>query len=205
MCCETERVVSTVSGLNRSWLDGTNNWGKYIKAGPCDTTTTQNAGPYRATFSDIRIGDIGTTTGPSPGNVGSSGPLSRGCNARCCRWFLCCVVFVLASVLSSATENQLYAKTEHLVLKHQVFYSCHVKRAHHCSANPERILSKLWHNWGVAGPSPPAPPSPSPPPPSGQHVCADPGSTPACNTCTACCHSFIPAGAECDKCVKENC
>jgi cellulose 1,4-beta-cellobiosidase len=59
-----------------------------------------------------------------------------------------------------------------------------------------------------SGPSPPSPPSPSPSPPSpapGGNVCADPGSTPACTTCSACCHSFIPAGAECDKCVQENC
>ena len=44
-----------------SWLDGVNNWGKIIKSGPCDTTTKDTAGPYHATFSDIRIGDIGTT------------------------------------------------------------------------------------------------------------------------------------------------
>jgi len=100
-----------------SWLDGTNNWGKYIKAGPCDVTTSQDAGPYHATFSNIKIGDIGTTTGGGP-----------------------------------------------------------------------------------PSPSPPSPPAP----PSGQHVCADPGSTPACNVCSACCHSYIPA-ADCDKCVKESC
>jgi hypothetical protein len=47
-----------------SWLDGVNNWGKYIKAGPCDQSTTDSAGPYQAIFSNIRIGDIGTTTGP---------------------------------------------------------------------------------------------------------------------------------------------
>ena len=47
-----------------SWLDGTNNWGKYIKAGPCDVSTTDTAGPNYATFSDIRIGDIGTTSNP---------------------------------------------------------------------------------------------------------------------------------------------
>ena len=54
-----------------SWLDGTNNWGKFVKAGPCDTTTTDSAGPYHATFSNIRIGDIGSTNPfaptPAPG------------------------------------------------------------------------------------------------------------------------------------------
>jgi len=47
-----------------SWLDGVNGWGgKATKAGPCDTDTSDQAGPYHATFSDIRIGDIGTTLG----------------------------------------------------------------------------------------------------------------------------------------------
>ena len=59
------RPEGTQTGM--SWLDGMNNWGKYIKAGPCDKTTSDAGGPYYATFSDIRIGDIGTTTlGPSP-------------------------------------------------------------------------------------------------------------------------------------------
>lgn len=44
-----------------SWLDGVNNWGKYIKAGPCDQTTSDEGGPYMATFSDIKFGEIGTT------------------------------------------------------------------------------------------------------------------------------------------------
>ena len=52
--------------VGMSWLDGLNNWGKYIKAGPCYQTTTDTGGPFHATFSDIRIGDIGTTLGPSP-------------------------------------------------------------------------------------------------------------------------------------------
>ena len=56
---------------------------------------------------------------------------------------------------------------------------------------------------GGGGPTPPSPPPPPPPAPS--HVCADPGSTPACNVCAACCHSFIPAGAACDKCAAEKC
>jgi hypothetical protein len=54
------------SQTGMSWLDGENNWGKYIKAGPCDTDTTDTAGPYHATFSDIRIGGIGSTLGPGP-------------------------------------------------------------------------------------------------------------------------------------------
>ena len=28
------------SQTGMSWLDGMNNWGKFIKAGPCHTTTT---------------------------------------------------------------------------------------------------------------------------------------------------------------------
>jgi hypothetical protein len=113
---ETYPLQGTQTGM--SWLDGSNNWGKIVRAGPCDTTTVDTAGPYHATFSDIRIGDIGSTTPPPP-----PGP----------------------------------------------------------------------------------PPPPAPPAPPGQHVCADPGSTPACNVCVACCHSYIPAGAACDKCVKETC
>lgn len=49
------------SQTGMSWLDGVNNWSGYKKAGPCHTTTSDAAGPYHATFSDIRIGDIGTT------------------------------------------------------------------------------------------------------------------------------------------------
>lgn len=51
----------TGSQTGMSWLDGVNNWGKYIKAGPCNTSTSDTAGPYFASFSDIRVGDIGTT------------------------------------------------------------------------------------------------------------------------------------------------
>ena len=65
------------SQTGMSWLDGTNNWGKYIKAGPCDQTTSDAGGPFYATFSDIRIGDIGTTTsGPSP-SPGPSPPAPK--------------------------------------------------------------------------------------------------------------------------------
>jgi len=56
---ETYPLSGTQTGM--SWLDGTNNWGKAIKAGPCDVTTSDAVGPYQATFSDIRIGGIGTT------------------------------------------------------------------------------------------------------------------------------------------------
>ena len=48
-----------------SWLDGVNQWGHYTKAGPCDTSTT-DSGLHHATFSNIRIGDIGTTMAFSP-------------------------------------------------------------------------------------------------------------------------------------------
>jgi hypothetical protein len=54
------------SQTGMSWLDGVNNWGKYIKSGPCNTSTTDTAGPYQAVFSDIRIGDIGTTVPNAP-------------------------------------------------------------------------------------------------------------------------------------------
>jgi hypothetical protein len=54
--------VGSQTGM--SWLDGVNNWGKYIKAGPCHADTTDSAGPYRATFSGIRIGSIGSTLRP---------------------------------------------------------------------------------------------------------------------------------------------
>ena len=53
------------------------------------------------------------------------------------------------------------------------------------------------------GGGPPSPPPPPPPPTN--HVCADPGASSQCNVCSACCHSYIPAGAPCDTCVKENC
>jgi hypothetical protein len=49
------------SQTGMSWLDGVNNWGKYTKAGPCHEDTTDAGGPHRATFSDIRVGEIGTT------------------------------------------------------------------------------------------------------------------------------------------------
>jgi cellulose 1,4-beta-cellobiosidase len=45
-----------------SWLDGLNNWSGMKKAGPCHESTT-DAGTHHATFSNIRIGDIGTTLG----------------------------------------------------------------------------------------------------------------------------------------------
>lgn len=69
---ETYPLQGTQTGM--SWLDGTNNWGKDVKAGPCDTTTSDGAGPYHATFSDIRIGDIGSTTGGSPPSPTPPGP-----------------------------------------------------------------------------------------------------------------------------------
>jgi hypothetical protein len=55
------------SQTGMSWLDGVNQWGKYIKAGPCDTTT-DDAGSHQATFSNIRFGSIGTTV-PNAGAV----------------------------------------------------------------------------------------------------------------------------------------
>lgn len=46
------------SQTGMSWLDGNNKWGK---TGPCDVSTT-DSGTHYATFSDIRVGEIGTTT-----------------------------------------------------------------------------------------------------------------------------------------------
>ena len=58
-------VGGTQTGM--SWMDGNNLWGgHYEKAGPCQTTTSDAGGPHRATFSDIRIGDIGTTMPSGP-------------------------------------------------------------------------------------------------------------------------------------------
>jgi hypothetical protein len=39
--------------------------GKLVEAGPCHTTTT-DTGVHHATFSNIRIGDIGSTVPPTP-------------------------------------------------------------------------------------------------------------------------------------------
>ena len=39
--------------------------------------------------------------------------------------------------------------------------------------------------------------------PEGRHICTT--SVPPCDTCAACCHSYIPAGEMCDKCADENC
>ena len=39
--------------------------------------------------------------------------------------------------------------------------------------------------------------------PDGRHICTT--SVPPCDTCAACCHSYIPAGEMCDRCVDENC
>jgi len=55
---ESYPLSGTQTGM--SWLDGTNNWGKTVKAGPCSDSTVDTGNHY-ATFSDIRIGDIGTT------------------------------------------------------------------------------------------------------------------------------------------------
>jgi hypothetical protein len=68
---ETYPLSGEQTGM--SWLDGQNNWGKIIKAGPCDATTSDSGGPFYATFSNIRFGSIGSTKpftpippGPSP-------------------------------------------------------------------------------------------------------------------------------------------
>lgn len=61
---ETYPLQGSQTGM--SWLDGTNNWGKMIKAGPCDKTTSDVGGPFQAVFSDLRYGDIGSTTPGAP-------------------------------------------------------------------------------------------------------------------------------------------
>ena len=79
------------SQTGMSWLDGVNNWGKIVKAGPCNASTSESAGPYHATFSDIRIGEIGTTVpnappsppAPSPGPGPAPGP-SPSTPGHCC-------------------------------------------------------------------------------------------------------------------------
>eukprot|EP01084_Bolivina_argentea_P011244 21012_1 len=59
---ETYPLSNGEEQTGMSWLDGENYWGGHItKAGPCDTTTN-DAGVHYAIFSNIRIGDIGTTT-----------------------------------------------------------------------------------------------------------------------------------------------
>jgi hypothetical protein len=73
------------SQTGMSWLDGTNNWGKYIKAGPCNATTTDSGGPYYATFSDIRIGEIGSTVPNAPPAPPQPAPSpSPSLNHKCC-------------------------------------------------------------------------------------------------------------------------
>lgn len=87
------------SQTGMSWLDGINDWGGIKKAGPCSQTTT-DSGTHHASFSDIRIGDIGTTgvyppapspmppppspPSPSPGPSPSSGSCCYGgCAGNC--------------------------------------------------------------------------------------------------------------------------
>jgi hypothetical protein len=80
------------------------------------------------------------------------------------------------------------------------------------TGSTDRLLPVVQFSYGLS-PPPPPPPSPSPPslspppspsPPSSNN-CADPGKTPTCNTCAACCHTYIPNGAQCDACVSQNC
>lgn len=62
---ETYPLSGEQTGM--SWLDGENHWASGItKAGPCHESTSDAGGPYYAKFSNIRVGDIGTTLGPSP-------------------------------------------------------------------------------------------------------------------------------------------
>ena len=61
------------SQTGMSWLDGVNNWGKFIEAGPCHETTSDD-GTHYATFSNIRFGDIGTTTSGSGASAATTTP-----------------------------------------------------------------------------------------------------------------------------------
>merc|ERR1719419_194823 len=72
------------SQTGMSWLDGVNNWGKIIKAGPCDETTSDAGGPYFATFSDIRFGPIGTTVPDAPPAPTPSPPTPPPKTGQCC-------------------------------------------------------------------------------------------------------------------------
>lgn len=65
-------------------------------------------------------------------------------------------------------------------------------------------LSGNFKYYGPSGPVPPVPPPPVPPP-TPSNRCADPGSSPNCNVCAECCHSYIPTQAACDRCVSEKC
>jgi hypothetical protein len=57
-----------------------------------------------------------------------------------------------------------------------------------------------------APPAPPPPPPPTPPGPPGSNQChPSTNQTKNCNVCASCCRDYIPDGAECDKCVKEEC
>jgi hypothetical protein len=49
----------------------------------------------------------------------------------------------------------------------------------------------------------PSPPPPGPPGPNQCHPSTN--QTKNCNVCAECCRDYIPNGAECDKCVKEEC
>jgi len=71
------------SQTGMSWLDGVNNWGKFIKAGPCDTTTSDD-GVHFATFSDIRFGPIGTTVPDAPPSPTPSPPTPPPKTGQCC-------------------------------------------------------------------------------------------------------------------------
>eukprot|EP00756_Hemistasia_phaeocysticola_P011231 Hpha_TRINITY_DN15099_c0_g1::TRINITY_DN15099_c0_g1_i2::g.125982::m.125982/K01225/CBH1; cellulose 1,4-beta-cellobiosidase len=80
---ETYPLSGSQTGM--SWLDGTNNWGKIIKAGPCSATTT-DAGSHHATFSNIRVGEIGSTVpnappAPTPPSPATPSPPAPG---QCC-------------------------------------------------------------------------------------------------------------------------
>ena len=81
---ETYPLQGTQTGM--SWLDGQNNWGKSIKAGPCDSTTTDAGDSHFATFSDLRVGPIGSTVvappSPTPPAPAPSPPPAS--NGNCC-------------------------------------------------------------------------------------------------------------------------
>lgn len=75
------RPLGTQTGM--SWLDGLNDWGKLIKAGPCDSDTS-DSGTHHASFSDIRVGDIGTTVPGLPPRPSPPTPPPKPKGGQCC-------------------------------------------------------------------------------------------------------------------------
>merc|ERR1711865_68878 len=75
----------TGADTGMSWLDGLNNWGHLTKTGPCSRTTS-DSGTHGATFSQLKFGDMGSTSGfapPAPAPAPAPAPSPSG-GAQCC-------------------------------------------------------------------------------------------------------------------------